>query len=146
MAGSRAADAREPGQIREEAALSDTVRAPRTSLAGVERRRARPGTCFDGGCTVHYTPMAGERNLETMRVLAERWNSGDVEGVLDLYDEDIVIQTSPSWPEQMTLHGKESFRAFVQDWRDLWDSSQLETYEMATGEDTVVVRGAWHSK
>ena len=42
MAGSRAASAREPGQIREEAALSDTARAPRTSLAGAEDRRARP--------------------------------------------------------------------------------------------------------
>jgi hypothetical protein len=52
MAGSRAASAREPGQIREEAALSDTARAPRTNLAGADDRRARPGTSFDGGCTV----------------------------------------------------------------------------------------------
>jgi hypothetical protein len=55
MAGSRAADARESGQIREEAALSDTVRAPRTSLAGADVRRARPRTCFDAGCTVRST-------------------------------------------------------------------------------------------
>ena len=54
MAGSRAADARESGQIREEAALSDTVRAPRTSLAGADVRRARPRTCFDDGCTVRF--------------------------------------------------------------------------------------------
>jgi hypothetical protein len=53
MAGSRAADAREPGQVREEAALSDTVRAPRTSLAGANGRRARPGADLEGGCTVH---------------------------------------------------------------------------------------------
>ena len=54
MAGSRAADAREPGQIREEAALSDTVRASRTSLAGADVRRARPRTSFDDGCTVRF--------------------------------------------------------------------------------------------
>jgi hypothetical protein len=53
MAGSRAASAREPGQIREEAALSVTARAPRISLAGAEDRRARPRTCFEAGCTVH---------------------------------------------------------------------------------------------
>jgi hypothetical protein len=53
MAGSRAAGAREPGQIREEAALSDTVRAPRISLAGADGRRARSGASFEGGCTVH---------------------------------------------------------------------------------------------
>src|SRR5207244_13557826 len=54
MARSRAVSAREPGQIREEAALSDTAHAPRVSLTGANRRRERPGTFFDGGCTVHY--------------------------------------------------------------------------------------------
>jgi hypothetical protein len=54
MAGSRAAGAREPGQIREEAALSDTVRAPRISLAGADDRRARPGAGFKVGCTVRF--------------------------------------------------------------------------------------------
>jgi hypothetical protein len=62
MAGSRAASAREPGQVREEAALSDTARAPRTSLAGAEDRRARPGTGFGGGCTVHAFFLFGLRD------------------------------------------------------------------------------------
>jgi hypothetical protein len=53
MAGSRAVGAREPGQIREEAALSDTAHAPRIGLAGADDRRARPEPGFDGGCTVH---------------------------------------------------------------------------------------------
>ena len=53
MAGSRAVGACEPGQIRKEAALSESAHAPRISLAGAEDRRARPRTCFDGGCTVH---------------------------------------------------------------------------------------------
>jgi hypothetical protein len=46
---------REPGQIREEAALSEAVHAPRTNLAGAETRRARPKTGFDDGCTVHFS-------------------------------------------------------------------------------------------
>jgi hypothetical protein len=58
MAGSRAASAREPGQIREEAALSDTARAPRISLAGAEDLRARPRTSFKGGCTVRSLVMS----------------------------------------------------------------------------------------
>jgi pyruvate dehydrogenase E1 component len=69
MAGSRAASAREPGQIREEAALSDTARAPRRSLAGADDRRARPGTSFEGGCTVH-TPVV--RDLDTLRSIERR--------------------------------------------------------------------------
>src|SRR5258706_7408769 len=54
MARSRALDAREPGQIREEAALSGSAQAPRVSLAGARSRRERPGTGFDEGCTVHF--------------------------------------------------------------------------------------------
>ena len=46
MAGSRAVSAREPGQIREEAALSGPAHAPRTRLAGAEDRRARPKARF----------------------------------------------------------------------------------------------------
>ncbi len=53
MAGSRAVSDREPGQVRKEAALSEAVHAPRTSLAGAEKRRARPGTFHGDGCTVH---------------------------------------------------------------------------------------------
>jgi ketosteroid isomerase-like protein len=90
--------------------------------------------------------MGQRDNLATMQVLAERWNAGDVEGVIELYDEEIVIRTSPSWPEQMTLHGKERFRAFVQDWREMWDSTELETHEIAANEDKVAVRGAWRSR
>jgi hypothetical protein len=72
MAGSRAASAREPGQIREEAALSDTARAPRISLAGAEDRRARPGASFKGGCTVRFEPMSEQENLAIARLAMER--------------------------------------------------------------------------
>src|SRR5437763_8312251 len=52
MARSRALDAREPGQVREEAALSGSAQAPRVSLTGVQGGLERPGTGFEGGCTV----------------------------------------------------------------------------------------------
>ena len=54
MAGSRAVSAREPGQVREEAALSESAHAPRIGLAGAEDRRSARRTCFDDGCTVHF--------------------------------------------------------------------------------------------
>src|SRR4029079_7841660 len=98
MAGSRAASAREPGQIREEAALSDTARAPRASLAGAEDRRARPRARSRDRCTVRlplrkhgavprahrcFSPMP-EDALDIVRRSAERWNAGDFEGMFDL--------------------------------------------------------------
>jgi hypothetical protein len=65
MAGSRAVGAREPGQVREEAALSDTAHAPRTSLTGAKKRRARPGAGLDGGCTVHLGQSATTASIST---------------------------------------------------------------------------------
>ena len=109
MAGSRAASAREPGQIREEAALSDTARAPRTSLAGAEDRRARPRTGFDDGCTVHCFARA-MGNADLIRKLTDMWNAGEVDGVFDLYTEDAEIRTGPHWPEVAVYRGREEIR------------------------------------
>jgi hypothetical protein len=58
MARSRAVGAREPGQIREEAALSDTAHAPRGSLVGADIRGNPRDSFFDDGCTVHYFDRA----------------------------------------------------------------------------------------
>ena len=73
MAGSRAVSDCEPGQVRKEAALSGSAHAPRTNLAGAKARRARPGTCLDGGCTVHFSAWpsgesAAVRPADTMKV------------------------------------------------------------------------------
>jgi protein-tyrosine phosphatase len=48
-----AVKAREPGQVRKEAALSGHLQAPRGRRAGVKRRGSAPGTGFKGGCTVN---------------------------------------------------------------------------------------------
>ena len=46
--------AREPGQVRKEAALSGSRQAQRVNPDRSYRRRKRPRPLFDGGCTVHY--------------------------------------------------------------------------------------------
>jgi ketosteroid isomerase-like protein len=155
MAGSRAASAREPGQIREEAALSVTARAPRISLAGADDRRARPGTGFEGGCTVRFaasTRLGRVRadavppamtHVELIHKLAERWNAGDVEGVVELYTEDAVIVNGPDWPEQDTRQGREGLRTSIDEWQGVWESSEVEIGRVEAFGDTVVVEGAW---
>src|SRR5215210_4087790 len=143
MAGSRAASAREPGQIREEAALSDTARAPRASLAGAEDRRARPRPGHRDGCTVRFCGSTGpcpvrtdavfllpmsEETLDIVRRSAERWNAGDFEGMFDLYSEDLVVVTGEHWPEaNVTTEGKDAFRESTKDWLSVWDSIEMET-------------------
>src|SRR6476620_6109166 len=54
---SRAVVACEPGQVREEAALSDTDHAPRGSRRGAVRRRERSELNNNDGCTVHLLPL-----------------------------------------------------------------------------------------
>src|SRR4051794_31912086 len=71
MARSRAARGREPGQIREEAALSGTTRAPRGSLAGVRDWRARSKLVFEDGCTVHLSSSRGEERPMDLRALQQ---------------------------------------------------------------------------
>jgi ketosteroid isomerase-like protein len=139
MAGSRAASAREPGQIREEAALSDTARAPRTSLAGAEDRRARPRTSFDAGCTVHFSMG----NTQVIHELIRRWNSGDLEGALHLYTEDAEIRTGTHWPEVTTYRGHEQIRATTEEWASLWERIQIELASLEEHGDKVVATGCW---
>ena len=144
MAGSHAVSAREPGQIREEAALSDTAHAPWASLAGAEDRRARSRSSSRDGCTVHFPFMSGEP-LEIVRQVAERWNAGDIEGLLALYSEDIVVKTGEHWPESSPVQGKEEFRESIDEWRSVWKSIVIETDQVEAHGDRVVAHGAWKS-
>jgi ketosteroid isomerase-like protein len=143
MAGSRAAGAREPGQIREEAALSDTVRAPRISLAGADDRRARPGAGFKGGCTVRCLAMD---NVALIRRLLERWNAADIDGVVALYADDAAIVTSPDWPEPGVWRGPGEIRASIEDWRQDWESSTAELDRVEALGDKVLAIDAWISR
>ena len=59
--GSRAAAAREPGQVRKEAALSDIRRVPRSGTVRADRREGRGVVPIDGGCTARFLPVARAR-------------------------------------------------------------------------------------
>ena len=59
MARSRAMEAREPGQVRKEAALSGHLQALRERRTGARDGGRAPGTGFDGGCTVHFLFRVG---------------------------------------------------------------------------------------
>ena len=121
MAGSRAASAREPGQIREEAALSDTARAPRISLAGAEDLRARPRTSFKGGCTVRFLVMAQTTNLEIAGLALDRWKAGDPQWGPRSVRRGRVDAPAPDWPEQTSWHGRDGIRQNMEQWRSVWD-------------------------
>src|SRR5919106_3675726 len=98
---------------------------------GDELRRGVHGPCF-----------LAMGNVDVIRELTRRWNAGDVEGVLDLFTEDAVMLSGPDWPEQTTWHGREGIRANIEDWRSVWESSELEIRRLETFGDKVVAEGA----
>ena len=145
MAGSRAASARESGQIREEAALSDTARAPRTSLAGAEDRRARPRTGFENGCTVHCFASHGQRR--PLRKLTDMWNAGEVDGVFDLYTEDAEIRTGSHWPEVAVYRGREEIRRTTAEWASMCGGPPDRARgRWRSSASRMVVTGAWRMR
>jgi ketosteroid isomerase-like protein len=90
--------------------------------------------------------MADEqRNLDLVRRLAERWNAGDLDGVLALYDDEIEAIPAPEWPDP-PVKGKEAFTRLSQDFREVWERIQVDVSRLEPIGDTVVVTGAWDSR
>src|SRR3954451_13452476 len=98
MARSRAVSGREPGQIREEAALSGTAHAPRGSLAVVTGRRARPGTNFDVGCTVQF--------FLALEVVAQRSGVPPPRAVRIRF-APAARHAQPAWPRLVRIEDRE---------------------------------------
>jgi ketosteroid isomerase-like protein len=83
--------------------------------------------------------------IEIVRQLSERWNAGDIDGLLELYSDDIVVKTGEDWPEQATVQGKVAFRESIDEWLGVWQSIEIETDHIEVHGDRVVARGAWQS-
>ncbi|HYN91775.1 MAG TPA: nuclear transport factor 2 family protein [Thermoleophilaceae bacterium] len=89
--------------------------------------------------------MSAERNLQVVRQIAERWNAGDLDGMLDVYHDDLVVQPGEHWPDTKVLEGKQSFRESTEEWLSVWQSIEVETDKVEPYGDRVVARGAWRS-
>ena len=95
------------------------------------------------GARSAFIPIMGP--AEIVHELARRWNNGDFEGLLELYDEDIVMTPSAHWPETMQLQGKDAFRKNTEEWLAAWESVQLETDHVEAFGERVVAKGNWVS-
>jgi ketosteroid isomerase-like protein len=82
-------------------------------------------------------------NADLIRLLAERWNAGDLDGVVELYTEDAVIISGPGWPEQVTWEGHEGIRASLLDFGAVWESAQVEIGPNERHGDKILGTGTW---
>jgi ketosteroid isomerase-like protein len=80
------------------------------------------------------------------RLLIERWNAGDVDGVLDLYTEDATMHSGPDWPEQAVWRGHQGIRRNIEEWRGVWESSRVELQALERHGDRLVASGAWQTR
>jgi len=86
-----------------------------------------------------------QRNLEVVGQLAERWNAGDLEGLLAFYADDIEMVTDPGWPEPSTS-GKEALARSSEDWRASWEKIDIDVGRIEARADVVLAEGAWDSR
>ena len=85
--------------------------------------------------------------LDIVRQIAERWNAGDMEGLFELYADDVVVMTGEHWPDgNAVLEGKEQFRENTHDWLSIWESVHVETDAVEAYGDRVVAHGNWVTK
>jgi ketosteroid isomerase-like protein len=85
-------------------------------------------------------------NAALIRTLAERWNAGDLDGVVQLYTEDAVIVSGPDWPEQVTWEGHTGIMASLLDFGAVWQSAQVEMGPIEHHGDKILGTGTWRTR
>jgi ketosteroid isomerase-like protein len=84
--------------------------------------------------------------LEIVRLLTQRLNDGDIEGMFELYHDDVVNYPGEHWPEGAPAEGIDRFRETTEEWLGAWESISIETDRVEAHGDRVVAHGAWHTK
>jgi ketosteroid isomerase-like protein len=79
--------------------------------------------------------MSGE-NVEIMRAAFEAWDRDDLQGVLNAFDEEVVIRPliGPEW------RGPEGVLGMAADWVEGFSEWKMEAEEYLDAGDMVVVR------
>jgi ketosteroid isomerase-like protein len=85
-----------------------------------------------------------QENVEIVRTFFKLWNSGDMEGVRELYDADAVMEAAPNWPEPGPFRGRDAVMQQLNQARAAFDRDSLEFLSdlVAVG-DRVIVRTGW---
>jgi ketosteroid isomerase-like protein len=79
-----------------------------------------------------------EENVEVVRRIYERLNSGDVEGFADLCDEDFVMDMSERVFNPDTYRGRAGIRRFYEGVEEAWESYRWEIEDTRVSGESVV--------
>jgi len=87
-----------------------------------------------------------QRNLEVVANVGRLWNTGDYDGTLAYYHDDIVMTAAPNWPDPGPWVGKEAVAANQREWASAWELIEMSVDRIEAKDDTVVLLGRWHSR
>jgi uncharacterized protein (TIGR02246 family) len=83
-------------------------------------------------------------NVELIRRLFGVFTAGDMDAFMDLFTDDAVVQTDPSFPEGGTLVGQEQIRRFHEGLREGWrGGGEVIATDVRTVGDRVFVTCDW---
>jgi ketosteroid isomerase-like protein len=80
-----------------------------------------------------------QENVEIVRRIYEQLNRGDVEGMVELCDDDLLMDMSERVFNPDTYRGHDGIRRFYEGVRDAWKSYIWTVEETRVAGDTVVV-------
>jgi ketosteroid isomerase-like protein len=85
-----------------------------------------------------------QENVELLRAGFEAWNAGDMDGLRELYDPDVIGRPAEGWPEPGPFVGREAVMRQWEQLRDTWDADTVEPIgDFIDAADRVVVRYIW---
>jgi uncharacterized protein (TIGR02246 family) len=87
-----------------------------------------------------------QRNRDVVKEMVARWNSGDYDGILSLYTDDIVMTAAPEWVDPGPWEGKEQVAENQRQWLDAWDTIEMVVDDVEASGDRVLVTGKWQSR
>ncbi len=82
--------------------------------------------------------MSGER-IAVAQQLWDAWERGDLAGMFELIDPEIVSRQFPEQIDVRDYHGHEGVRAVMEDWIGTWDDWRIELLDLREVGDAAVL-------
>src|SRR5262245_22936020 len=86
-----------------------------------------------------------QENVDLVLTLFGKWNSGDMDGLREMYHPDVVVRAPEGWPEPGPFVGIDNVMQQWRRMRESWDADDLQLLgDHVDAGDRVVVRFVWH--
>jgi ketosteroid isomerase-like protein len=87
----------------------------------------------------HDHPSMAMTARQIQELLVERWNTGELDRVFDLFDQDIVVRLDPEHPDRVCF-GTEAAKRFWESQREIMGPGHLEIEQLHEMGDRCLTR------